>query len=89
MWTRTRASSRRLADTDTTVKAAGTPVVDKDRYDAAFESGDVVAYRDDGTLAWARSSMDDDGEIERHHGSSLVIAEGALVSTWRIRGRRI
>jgi outer membrane protein assembly factor BamB len=81
VWTRTRASSRRLADTDTTVKAAGTPVVDEHRLYAAFESGDVVAYRHDGTLAWTRSLMDDYGEIKGGHqwGSSLVIVDGALV----------
>jgi outer membrane protein assembly factor BamB len=81
LWRRETVAARRLADTDTTSKAAPTPAVDEDRVYAMFESGDVMAFRHDGTLVWRRSLMDEYGEIQNRHqyGGSPVLVRGQLV----------
>ena len=80
-WRRDFAAARRLGDTDTTSKAAPTPIVDASRVYALFESGDVIALTHDGEPVWRRSLMDDYGEIQNRHqyGGSPVLAGDTLI----------
>ncbi len=80
-WRKRFPAARKLKDTDTTSKAAPTPVVDDDGVYAMFESGDVLARAHDGRLRWQRSLMDDYGEIMIGHqyGSSPLLTGDALI----------
>lgn len=81
VWRHDVATSRPLGDTDTTSKAAPTPIVDATRVYALFESGDLFALAHDGAPLWHRSLMDDYGEIQNRHqyGSSPVLAGDTLI----------
>ena len=80
-WTRRFTAARRLEDTDTTTKAAPTPVVHRNGVVALFESGNLIAVGHDGAVRWRRSLMDEYGDIRnRHHyGSSPALHGDALL----------
>jgi outer membrane protein assembly factor BamB len=81
IWRRDYPAARRLADTDTTSKAASTPIVDASRVYTLFESGDVIALTHEGEVVWRRSLMEDYGEIQNRHqyGSSPILAGDTLI----------
>jgi outer membrane protein assembly factor BamB len=80
-WAKRFPASRKLSDTDTTSKAAPTPVVNAAGVVTLFESGDILALAHDGTLRWQRSLMDEYGDINNGHqyGSSPVLVRDALM----------
>ncbi len=68
LWTKTFAAGQTGKNNPMMSRAAPTPVVDKDRVYAFFESGDVVALTHAGAVTWERSLSKDYGTFKNHHG---------------------
>lgn len=63
-WSQSIEATQKVRSNYFQSRSAPTPVVDRDRVYAFFETGDVVAYSHEGKLAWQRSLVTDYGEFE-------------------------
>lgn len=68
VWSKEFQGTQKWKDSDYVSKGAPTPVVDKDRVYAFYESGDLIAVDHDGNELWKRSLTKDYGNFEGNHG---------------------
>lgn len=77
-WAQEFKGTQEIKDSGYVSKSAPSPAVDDQRVYALFESGDLVAVKHSGEVAWKRSLVDEFGKIGGAHGlgASVVLANG-------------
>src|SRR5690606_32721247 len=68
LWRRTVANSTPVTNSHYVSRAAPTPMVDRERIIALFESGDCVAYSHQGDELWLRKLGIDEGPLVAEFG---------------------
>ena len=81
-WSRRAESSQRIEDSDMVSKAAPTGIAHEDSFFAFFETGNILALRQDGQPLWERSLTEDFGEFGGRHGigSSLRLCRAGILA---------
>lgn len=74
LWTHASPSSQTVRSNYFQSRSAPTPIVDRDRVYAFFETGNVIALNHDGEKVWERSLVDDYGAFE----STIGLASSPL-----------
>ena len=67
-WSHHSASSQRIEDSNMVSKAAPTGITYDDSIFTFFETGNILALNQDGTLRWERSLTEEFGEFGGRHG---------------------
>lgn len=81
LWQREFAATQRVKNSNMVSKGAPTPVVDKSRVYAFFESGDLLALDHSGEVIWSRKLTAEYGPFDGNHGvgSSLRLTDKSLL----------